>query len=263
MKSVRVLNCDLDAATVQSATDWAREWILSGRRGYICTVNVAILMMMRSNRKLQDFVDRASLVVADGQPLVWASRLQGEHSLPERVTGIELVEELCALAANEGFGVYFLGAKPAVIEAVAQRLAERHPGLKVCGASHGYFDAAEAPKRAELIRETGARILIVGMGVPLQEKFIEDHWEELGVELAIPVGGSFDVIAGAARRAPVWLQRIGMEWFFRLLQEPRRLWKRYLVTNTQFVFHLLLRSVGRSNPRISPDARTCRPKRES
>jgi N-acetylglucosaminyldiphosphoundecaprenol N-acetyl-beta-D-mannosaminyltransferase len=203
-------------------------------------------MMMRSDRKLQGFVDRASLVVADGQPLVWASRLQGEP-LPERVTGVELVDELCALAADEGFGVYFLGAKPAIIETVAQRLSERHPGLEVSGTSDGYFDAAEAPQRAQAIRESGARILIVGMGVPLQEDFIENHWDQLGVEIAIPVGGSFDVIAGATRRAPVWLQRIGMEWFFRLLQEPRRLWKRYLVTNTQFIFHML-RSIGRSQP---------------
>lgn len=245
MKSVRILNCDLHAATLEGATDWACEWLRSGRRGYICTVNVAMLMMMRSDRKLQGFVDRASLVVADGQPLVWASHLRG-NPLPERVTGIDLVDELCALAAKEGFGVYLLGARPAVIEAVAERLAERHRGLDVCGISDGYFDAPEAPRRAQVIRESGAKILIVGMGVPLQEAFIETHWDQLGVELAIPVGGSFDIIAGATRRAPVWLQRIGMEWLFRLLQEPRRLWKRYLVTNTQFIFHLL-RSVARSN----------------
>jgi N-acetylglucosaminyldiphosphoundecaprenol N-acetyl-beta-D-mannosaminyltransferase len=205
-----------------------------------------MLMMMRSDRKLQGFVDRASLVVADGQPLVWASRLR-DNPLPERVTGVDLVEELCGLAAKEGFGVYFLGSKPAIIETVAERLAERHRGLEICGISDGYFDSTEAPRRAQAIRKSGAKILIVGMGVPLQEEFIQNHWDQLGVELAIPVGGSFDVIAGAARRAPVWLQRIGMEWFFRLVQEPRRLWKRYLVTNTQFIYHLL-RSVAGADP---------------
>ena len=261
MKSVRILNCELHAATLEGARGWARESIHSGRRGHICTVNVAILMMMRSDRKLQSFVDRASLVVADGQPLVWASRLQGEP-LPERVTGVDLVDELCALATDEGFGVYFLGAKPAIVETVAQRLSERHPGLEVSGASDGYFDAAAAPQRAQAIRESGARILIVGMGVPLQEEFIENHWDQLGVEIAIPVGGSFDVIAGATRRAPLWLQRIGMEWFFRLVQEPRRLWKRYLVTNTQFIFHML-RGVGRSDPSGSSKERECRPRHGS
>lgn len=239
MKSVKVLNCELDATTLRGAADWARGWIHSGRRGYICTVNVAILMMMRSDPKLQAFIDRASLVVADGQPLVWASHLQGAP-LPERVTGIDLIDELCTVATEEDFGIYFLGARPEVIKMVAERLAERHPGLRICGAADGYFDAAEAGARAREIRESRAKILVVGMGVPLQEEFIENNWDDLGVELAIPVGGSFDVIAGVSRRAPLWLQRIGMEWFFRLLQEPRRLWKRYLVTNVQFIFHLLI-----------------------
>ena len=246
MKSIQILNCDFDAVALADMTEWARDWIHSGRRGYICTVNVAILMMMRSDPKLQRFVDRASLVVADGQPLVWASHLQQDH-LPERVTGIDLVDELCVLAAKEGFGVYFLGARRNVIETVAQRLANRHPGLEVSGIADGYFEATEASQRAQAIHNSGAKILIVGMGMPLQEEFIENHWDQLGVQLAIPVGGSFDVIAGTTRRAPVFLQRIGMEWSFRLAQEPRRLWKRYLVTNTQFVFHLL-KGAGGSKP---------------
>jgi N-acetylglucosaminyldiphosphoundecaprenol N-acetyl-beta-D-mannosaminyltransferase len=247
MKTVQILNCEFASVTVADTVDWARNWIRSGRRGYICTVNVAILMMMRSDPKLQSFVDRASLVVVDGQPLVWASHLQHDH-LPERVTGVDLVDELCKLAAEEGFGVYFLGARRDVIETAAERLVERSPGLDVCGIADGYFDASEAPQRARAIRESGAKILIVGMGVPRQEEFIESNWDELGIELTVPVGGSFEVIAGTARRAPDFLQRIGMEWSFRLAQEPRRLWKRYLVTNTQFIFHLLKSAVG-SEPR--------------
>jgi N-acetylglucosaminyldiphosphoundecaprenol N-acetyl-beta-D-mannosaminyltransferase len=247
MKTVQILNCEFASVTVADTVDWARNWIRSGRRGYICTVNVAILMMMRSDPKLQSFVDRASLVVVDGQPLVWASHLQHDH-LPERVTGVDLVDELCKLAAEEGFGVYFLGARRDVIETAAERLVERSPGLDVCGIADGYFDASEAPQRARAIRESGAKILIVGMGVPRQEEFIVSNWDELGIELTVPVGGSFEVIAGTARRAPDFLQRIGMEWSFRLAQEPRRLWKRYLVTNTQFIFHLLKSAVG-SEPR--------------
>lgn len=243
MKAVPVLNGRFDAVTLSGAAGWARDLIRSGRRGYICTVNVAILMMMRSNPKLQRFVDRASLVVADGQPLVWASRLQS-RTLPERVTGIDLVDALCALAAKERFGVYFLGARRPIIERAAEQLSARHGGLRVSGFADGYFDEAESSLRALDVRASGARILFVGMGVPRQEQFIEQHWDELGVELAIPVGGSFDVIAGATRRAPVWLQRMGMEWFFRLVQEPRRLWKRYLVTNFQFIFHLACSVAG-------------------
>jgi N-acetylglucosaminyldiphosphoundecaprenol N-acetyl-beta-D-mannosaminyltransferase len=247
MNTVPILNCEFAAVTVADTVDWARNWIHSGRRGYICTVNVAILMMMRSNPKLQRFVDRASLVVVDGQPIVWASHLQHDH-LPERVTGVDLVDELCTLAAKEGLGVYFLGARREVIETAAKRLVDRFPELEVSGIADGYFDATHASERARAVRESGAKILFVGMGVPRQEEFIESRWEELGAQLVIPVGGSFEVVAGTAGRAPVLLQRIGMEWSFRLAQEPRRLWKRYLVTNTQFIFHLL-RSALSSDPR--------------
>jgi N-acetylglucosaminyldiphosphoundecaprenol N-acetyl-beta-D-mannosaminyltransferase len=246
MKAIRILNCEFAPVTLADTIDWARDWIRSGERGHICTVNVAILMMMRSDPKLQGFVDRASLVIADGQPLIWASHLQSDY-LPERVTGVDLVDELCALAAKEGFGVYFLGARRSVIETAVKRLADRHPALEVSGIADGYFDATEAPIRAKAVRESGAKLLIVGMGVPRQEEFIESQWDELGIQLAIPVGGSFEVMAGSARRAPVFLQRIGMEWSFRLAQEPRRLWKRYLVTNSQFIFHLL-KSAVRSKP---------------
>ena len=140
MKTVQILNCEFAAVTLAETADWARDWINGGRRGYICTVNVAILMMMRSDPKLQSFVDRASLVVVDGQPLVWASHLQSAH-LPERVTGVDLVDALCALAAKEGFGVYFLGARRDVIETAAKRLVERFPGLDVRGIADGYLSS--------------------------------------------------------------------------------------------------------------------------
>lgn len=242
MKAIQILNCGFAPVTLADTVDWARSWIESGQRGYICTVNVAILMMMRSDPKLQSFVDGASLVVVDGQPLVWASHLQADH-LPERVTGVDLVDELCGLAAKEGFGVYLLGARHDVVETAARRLRDRFPGLEISGIADGYFDATEAPLRAKAICESGAKILFVGMGVPRQEEFIESHWDELGAPLAVPVGGSFEVVAGTARRAPAFLQRIGMEWSFRLAQEPRRLWKRYLVTNTQFIYHLMRSAV--------------------
>lgn len=246
MKTVPILNGEFGSVTLQDTVDWARDWIQSGKQGYICTVNVAILMMMRSDPNLQRFVDGASLVVADGQPLIWASHLQ-EDRLPERVTGVDLVEELCALGAREGFGVYFLGAQRDVIETAAERLRARNPGLIISGVADGYFTADEAGARARAVRQSGAKLLFVGMGVPRQEEFLESQWDELGISLAIPVGGSFEVMAGTARRAPVFLQRVGMEWAFRLAQEPRRLWKRYLVTNSQFIFHLL-KSAARSGP---------------
>ena len=243
MKHVRILNGRFASISLNGTTEWAREWIKSGQRGYICTVNVAILMMMRSDDRLRRFVEDAALVVADGQPLIWVSHAQGD-ALPERVSGVDLVDELCAMCVTEGWGIYFLGAKSDAIATVAERLAERHPGLKISGYADGYFGPDEAPARAEAVAASGAKVLLVGMGVPRQERFLEEQWDKLGVNVAVPVGGSFDVVAGIVPRAPEWMQSAGMEWFFRMAQEPRRLWRRYLTTNTQFI-GLLGKEFGR------------------
>lgn len=232
-----ILNGYFDHVTTEETVDWATRWIELGRRGYICTVNVAILMMMASDRRLQRFVNRAALVVADGKPIVWASRWLS-RPLPERVTGVDLIEALAERSQQQNFKVYLLGASREVIETTATRLREKFPQLNICGVADGYFSPAEAPLRAKAIRESGANILLVGMGVPRQEIFLEEYWSDLGVNLAIGVGGSFEVIAGKKKRAPQLIQELGLEWFYRLLQEPQRLWKRYLVTNSQFIYRL-------------------------
>ena len=152
------------------------------------------------------------------------------------MAGVELVERLCERAAREGFGVYLLGGKKDVVEKVAARFTAQFPGLKLSGVEDGYFKDDEAGQRADAVARSGAKILIAAMGVPRQELFIEEHWDRLGVPFAIGVGGSFDVLAGLRARAPELIQRIGLEWLFRLAQEPGRLWKRYLVTNAQFLY---------------------------
>jgi len=237
MTTVPVLNARFHPVTESEVVDWATGWIRAGRRGWLSTVNVAILMMMRADWRLQAIVDRAALVVADGAPLVWASRRLG-RPLPERVAGIDLVEALAGRAAAEGFGVYLLGARRPVVAAAAAALRARHPGLRIAGVADGYFGATDAAERARAIRESGAQILLVGMGVPRQEYFLEEQWDRLGVNLAVGVGGSFEVLAGVRTRAPRWCQRAGLEWAWRLGQEPGRLWHRYLVTNAQFVYHV-------------------------
>jgi N-acetylglucosaminyldiphosphoundecaprenol N-acetyl-beta-D-mannosaminyltransferase len=238
-QKVRVLNGFFDRVTLQETVDWATQWIQSGYRGYICTVNVAILMMMRANPRLQKFVERAALVVADGQPIVWTSHWLSQ-GLPERVTGIDLIDALAERAEREKFRIYLLGASREVIEQTAKNLKKQHPQLEICGINDGYFSPSQVAERVRHIRQSGAQILLVGMGVPRQEFFLEENWSELGVNLAIGVGGSFEVIAGKKLRAPRWVQETGFEWFYRLLQEPKRLWKRYLLTNLQFIVHLLL-----------------------
>lgn len=234
---VQLLNCEFDVITTEGTVDWALDLIKAGKRGYICTVNVAILMMMKSNDRLRRFIEQAALIVADGTPVVWASRWFS-RPLPERVTGVDLVDELAARAEREGLGIYLLGAAPDVIATAAASLQAKYPQLQI-SFSDGYFPLNQAGDRVKAIRESGAQILFVGMGVPRQEVFLEENWAELGVNLAVGIGGSFDVLAGLRKRAPLWVQEVGLEWLYRLVQEPRRLWKRYLTTNTQFMYELL------------------------
>jgi len=234
MAKVRFLNADYDPLTLDQTVDSVFKLIDTHRRGWLCTVNVSILMMMRSDQRLQSFVDRAALVVADGQPIVWCAPWFGQL-IPERVTGVDLVDAICERAARVGKRIYLLGATDKIVAKLAQRLKERHPTLVVDFAD-GYFKKDEAEERADRIRASGADILFVGMGVPRQEIFIEEQWDQLGVGMAIGVGGSFDVLAGLRSRAPLWVQKIGMEWCYRLVQEPRRLFMRYLITNSQFAW---------------------------
>ena len=235
---VRLLNGTFDALSLPQTVDAIFKLLGAGQRGWLCTVNVAILMMMRADARLQGFVDRAALVVADGQPLIWCARLFGQP-LPERVTGVDLVDALCERAARAGKRVYLLGATEEIVSSLAQRLRSRHPDLLV-ECADGYFTQDQAAARAARIQSSGAAILFVGMGVPRQENFIEEQWDRLGVGMAIGVGGSFDVLAGLRARAPLWMQQAGLEWFFRLIQEPRRLFARYLVTNSRFVWLVLM-----------------------
>ena len=228
--SHNILNCRFDAVNEAGAAQWARETLRSGKRGHISTVNVAILMMMRSDPRLKQYIDDSGLIVADGQPLIWLSKLL-RKPLPERVAGVELVHELVNVASQENAGIYLMGATQDIVEDVAKKLSEQTSNAQFVGVQDGYFSHEESKARAQAIRESGAKLLIVAMGVPRQEQFLQDHWEELNVQLAIGVGGSFDVIAGRTKRAPQWMQTVGLEWFFRMSQEPRRLAKRYFITN--------------------------------
>ena len=177
-------------------------------------------------------VAEAHLVTADGQAVVWASRLLGGR-VRERVAGVDLMERLIAHAADRGYSVYFLGARREIVDTCVAIACERFPQLRVAGARDGYF-TDEGAVIAE-IRATAPDIVFLGFGTPAKEYFMRRRYRELGVPFVMGVGGSFDVYAGAIKRAPVWLQRAGLEWAFRVAQEPRRMWKRYLIGNSRFV----------------------------
>ncbi len=232
--TVALLGVDVDCVDFDQAADRIMVRLDRRQGGWVCTLNVAILMSLHHMVALKRFVDDAAIVVADGAPLVWFSRLKG-RPLPERVAGVDLVESLLGRCELEQRSVYFLGSTDQVMDMFVSWCTQKFPRLVIAGHANGYFDEAEADRRAAAVGESGADLLLVGMGVPRQERFVLDHAGSFPGVVAIGVGGSFDVLSGARRRAPVWMQTLGLEWLFRLMQEPRRLWRRYLVTNCRFV----------------------------
>ena len=201
-------------------------------------INAAKLVKVQRDAFLRDSVLGADVVIADGLPVVWASRLT-RRPLPERVAGIDLFERLLALAGERGYGVYFLGATPEVVSSVVERARREHPGLRVAGYRDGYFAREAEAGVAGDVAASGADVLFVAMTTPKKEVFLGAYGGVMGVPVCHGVGGSFDVYAGKTRRAPRWMQNVGLEWFYRIVQEPRRMWRRYAVTNTLFTIRLV------------------------
>jgi len=229
-----VLGCEIDRVDLAQALARCERSIVERRYVQHMAINAAKLVAMQDDPELAEVVGGCELVTADGQAVVWASRLLGEP-LPMRVAGIDLMESLLARAAERGYGVYVLGARQEVLERALERLRARHPGLRVVGSRNGYFAEEEDAAVAAAIRQARPDVLFVAISSPRKELFLGRHGPGLEVPFVMGVGGSIDVVAGTARRAPQVLQRAGLEWLFRLLQEPRRLLRRYTVTNVRFV----------------------------
>lgn len=239
-----IMGIDIDAVTLQQATERCQVAIAEGQTLVVGCVNAAKVVRLREDESLRDAVAACDLIIADGMPLVWAGRLLGRR-LPERVTGIDLFLELLKTANDRSQRVYLLGARQQIVELVVAHIREKYPRIDVVGYRNGYFDDREEDDVAAQIKESGAQMLFLGITSPKKELFLRRYGPRLGVGVAHGVGGSFDVLAGAVRRAPAWMQRFGLEWLFRVFQEPRRMWKRYLVTNTQFLWMLLAELAGR------------------
>jgi N-acetylglucosaminyldiphosphoundecaprenol N-acetyl-beta-D-mannosaminyltransferase len=231
------LGASIHAVTLRQATQICHDAVVSRKRLMIGVVNVGKLVKMRSDAWLRESVLGSDLIVADGLPVVWASRILGEP-LPERVTGIDLFEELLQLASEQHFSVYFLGASQDVLDEMLRRIKERYPSLRCAGSRNGYFEEAESETVVRDIRKAHPDLLFVGISTPKKEIFLQKWGDSLDVPVCHGVGGSFDVMAGLTKRAPKFMQDIGMEWFYRFIQEPRRMWKRYLTTNSVFLFML-------------------------
>lgn len=186
---------------------------------------------------------RAALVLNDGAGLALAGRLRG-RPFPANLNGSDFTPRVLALAAARGWPVYFLGARPGVAEEAARRLRGRTPGLRVVGVRDGYFAIEETAAVVEGVRRAGAGLLLVAMGNPLQELWLDRHLQATGARVGIGVGAFFDFAAGAVPRAPAWMNRAGVEWVYRLAHEPRRLWRRYLIGNVTFLMQVMAEDIA-------------------
>jgi len=240
----RVLGCDIDRLDMQQTLERIEQLIADGDFAQHVAINAAKLVAMRDDPSLRDIIARCELVSADGQSVVWASRLLGDP-LPTRVAGIDLFQELLALAERRGYRVFILGAKPDVLEQAAANIRDRHPDLQLAGVRDGYFADDEGAEVADEIRAARPDMLFVAMSSPKKEYWLGDHGRTCGVPFVMGVGGSVDVLAGVTRRAPAAWQRLGLEWAYRLVQEPSRLWRRYYATNTRFIGLVAREVLGR------------------
>lgn len=238
---------NVDNVNLQMAVDRIRGFVLSGEAHQVVTVNLDFLSIASRDESFRETLNAADLAVADGMPLVWLSRLKGD-ALPERVAGVDLVNESCRMAVELDCGVFLLGAGPGVADAAAQRLRTLSPGLRVLGTytpPFGGLDQAENERIVQKIRAAAPDFLFVALGAPQQDLWIREHQTELRVPVAMGVGCVFDLLAGSLRRAPRWMQHTGLEWAFRLGQEPQRLWRRYLLHDLPVLARVALSTSGR------------------
>lgn len=226
MESIEVLGVRVDSATYQDLLERVDAFVASRQPHQIVTLNPEMLVMAHDNPDFRRILNAADLNVADGVGLILAARWLG-HPLPERVTGSDGIYRLAAYCAQRGYRPFFLGAAPGVAEVVAQRLTAAYPGLEVAGTYAGSPREEDAEEIIARVRAARPDLLLVAYGVPAEEQWIARHRDRLGVPVMIGVGGAFDFVAGVARRAPVWMRRVGLEWLHRLIQEPWR-WRRQL-----------------------------------
>jgi len=240
----RILGCEIDRLDMEATVRRCAEIVEAGGPAQHVAVNVSKIVALHDDERMRAIVEGCELVSVDGQPVVWASRLLGDP-LPERVAGIDLMFRLLELAEERGYSVYVLGARQEVLDTAIAKLAERYPRLALAGSHHGYFTDEESDRICELVRAAQPDILFVAMTSPRKEYWLADHALALGVPFSMGVGGSIDVVAGLTKRAPRWMQRAGLEWFYRFAQEPLRLGPRYLRTNARFAALLARELVSR------------------
>lgn len=234
MERIKILDTFIDNLSMEETVEEVDEYVKNGIPLHLMGVNADKINELNRNERLKNIVNGCGIINADGASVVWASR-KLKKPVKERVAGIDLMDRLLALAEKRKYSIYLLGAKQEVVEQTVKVIADKYPGLKIAGFRNGYFSRKDWDEVAQELRSSGAQIIFVGITSPLKEYLVEYLQEKDVPGVFMGVGGSFDVISGNIPRAPMWMQKAGLEWLFRVLQEPGRLWKRYLIGNTRFI----------------------------
>jgi N-acetylglucosaminyldiphosphoundecaprenol N-acetyl-beta-D-mannosaminyltransferase len=227
------LGVPIDILSLRETVDMADRSMSRRERCRHVALNVAKFIKMRQQPELWRDVVESDIVGIDGMGILWGSRLLGLKA-HERVAGIDLFKELLALCDRKGFRPFFLGATDSVLRKMISNFRRDYPNLQIAGWHNGYFKPEENLRLVELIRRSGSDCLFLGLPTPRKERLLVRYKDEFGVSFIMGVGGSFDVLAGAVSRAPLWMQNAGLEWFYRFYQEPRRMFWRYFITNILF-----------------------------
>lgn len=236
---IELLNTKVDNLSMTETLNAVREVIEKNFSIHHTVVNAGKIVALQKDLILRNSVNSADIINADGQAVVWASRFLGKP-LKERVAGVDLMERIVAEAHKNDYKIFFFGAKEEIVKEVVDRYASKYSPKIIAGYRNGYFKKEEEVSIVKQIVASKANILLVAISSPTKENFLYDHKELLSkVNFTMGVGGSFDVVAGLVKRAPLWMQRMGLEWFYRFVQEPKRMWKRYLLGNSKFIFLVL------------------------
>ncbi len=229
---------------MQETLDLIKASIKNKKQIHHVVVNAGKIVAMQSNLELRKSVNESDIINADGQAVVWASKILNKP-LKERVAGIDLMTNLIDISKDNNYKIFFFGAKEEVVKKVVEVYTKKYSKDIIAGYRNGFFHKEDESSIAEEISNSGANILFVAISSPTKENFLYKNKELLkNLSFIMGVGGSFDVVSGYVKRAPVWMQNFGLEWFYRFLQEPKRMWKRYLVGNSKFIWLVIKEKLG-------------------
>lgn len=238
MARIKFMNTEIDNLTMKETLDEIDKLILKNDKSYVVTPNVDHIVQLETDVDLKNIYRDASLILADGKPLLWISKWY-KTPIKEKISGSDLFPLLCEMAAKKGYSMFFLGAAEGVAAKAAENLKKKYNGLKIVGTyspPYGFEkDEIESEKIIDMVKEAHPDILILGLGSPKQEKFIYKYRNRLNIPISLGLGASFDFEAGNIKRAPKWMSNHGLEWLFRITQEPKRMTKRYLVDDRKIL----------------------------